>query len=481
MTKNNSSTDKNIFEPKQLKKERPIWINLIILAFPIAIYLLFQHLSSAIDFYIIKTNPRSNENIEGAITYLKQIKQVLNSIAIALGGAGVVLVSREYKQKNDQKAKQYANLSFVIAVLSSLIIFFIFYFGNLLPSPLGNIFLNKAFHPDGGKEYYNISLLTFVFITINAMFMGLERSKNKNSFVLFLNVFNIICRISISFVFKYTKGLDITIVHLALADLFSNLMISILAFYFMFHPKNDFQIQFHKLIFSKDIIKNTLKLSGILVIGKTTYVIGKKFINDMIIKFYGEVDGSEILKITGFVTIINGIFYCISQSFEDSESVMVSQNASLNKNKKTLKIFKNVFIITLITGIAGIFFNQFFGQKLLPFLTNKKIDNEKLKNFKEILFYEQMSLFTSVWASMIMIYIMSYKKNANIVLLLNILRIITRMCLLYIFHDYYTKIDIYTQFGLSTSLSNIIVLITTIALFMSFIKKQQIIELQTNK
>ncbi|AYJ01218.1 sodium transporter [Candidatus Phytoplasma ziziphi] len=472
MTKKNSSANKNIFEPKQFTKERSIWINLIILAFPISIYLLFQHLGSAIDFYIIQ-NPKSNNNVESAVAYMKQIKKVLQSIAIALGGAGVVLVAREYKQKNNQKAKQYANLAFVIAVFSSLIIFFIFYFGALLPAPLGNIFLKKEYHSDGGKEYYNISLLTFVFITINAMFIGLERSKNKNSFVLFLNVFNIICRISISFIFKHIKGLDITVVHLAWADLLSNFMISILAFYFMFHPKNDFQIQFHKLIFSKDIVKSILKLSGMLVIGKATYEIGKKFVNDMATDFYGR----DLLAITGFVTVINGIFYSISQSFEDAESVMVSQNAALNKNKKTLKIFKNIFIITLITGIAGVFLNQFFGEKLLPFLTNKDIKGEKLKNFKEILFYEQMSLFTSVWASMIMIYIMSYKKNANIVLLLNILRIITRMCLLWLFHEF-TEINDYTQFGLSTSLSNIIVLITTIALFISFIKKQQIIELQ---
>lgn len=107
----------------------------------------------------------------------------------------------------------------------------------------------------------------------------------------------------------------------------------------MFHPKNDFQIQFHKLIFSKKIVKTILKLSFILVIGKATYEIGKKFINDMVTNYYGK----ELLAITGFVTVVNGIFYSISQSFEDAELVMVSQRAKIDKNTNTLKIFKNVF------------------------------------------------------------------------------------------------------------------------------------------
>ena len=81
--------------PKSFK--RPIWINLIILTFPIAIYWLFQQLSISIDFYIIGSEPNSITNLDKTISYIAQIKKILQSISIALGGASVILVAREYK------------------------------------------------------------------------------------------------------------------------------------------------------------------------------------------------------------------------------------------------------------------------------------------------------------------------------------------------------------------------------------------------
>ncbi|MGL9687286.1 MAG: hypothetical protein ACQBVK_00535 [Candidatus Phytoplasma sp. TWB_XP] len=61
--------------PKSFK--RPIWINLIILTFPIAIYLLFQQLSVYIDFYIIGNQPDSSTNLDKTISYMVQIKKIL--------------------------------------------------------------------------------------------------------------------------------------------------------------------------------------------------------------------------------------------------------------------------------------------------------------------------------------------------------------------------------------------------------------------
>ncbi|MEZ0180078.1 MATE family efflux transporter ['Camptotheca acuminata' phytoplasma] len=455
------------------KKELPIWIQLIIASLPICLYLLFQHLGSAIDYYIIGGKP-DQKRLEGTIGYLKQIKKVLQSIAISLGGAGVVLVSREYKKNNKEKAKEYAVLVFFIASISALIIFLFFCLGNYIPFIGKKIFLKKDFWVDGGLEYYNISLITFVLITINSVFLGLERSKSKNFFVLFLNILNITARIVFSFAFKHMFGHNINMVHLAWADFFSNFIITLLAFYFMFNKKNEFRLEFSKLTFPKDVVHNILKLSGVLVIGKTTYDIGKKFINDMTTNYYGD----KLLGIVTLAAVVNGILYVVSQSFEDGQTALVSQQAEISKNQKTLKIFKNVFVITLIIGIIGVILNQYFGISLLEILNpaSKQFAQSEKDGFKTVLFFEQMSLFTSIWASMMMFYIMSYKKNANIVLLLNILRIITRIFLLWFFHEFCVSDDGYLSFGLSTSISNIVVLIVTTILFIQFIKQTKKIE-----
>lgn len=143
-----------------------------------------------------------------------------------------------------------------------------------------------------------------------------------------------------------------------------------------------------------------------------------------------------------------------------------------------------MFFITLIIGIIGVLSNIFCGKFFLSCLTKEaKLNDEEFKGFKIVLFFEQMSLFTSIWASMIMIYIMAYKKNANIFLWLNILRIATRMFCLWICHFYVGEllgINRYFQFGISTSLSNIIVLIVIIIFFIRFIKEHKKIELNQN-
>lgn len=449
-----------------------IWKNLIILSFPIAIYLLFQHLGSSIDYYIVG-DIKKTSNVDSTITYMKQIKKILQSIAIALGGTGVVLVAREYKKNNKILAKQYATLGFLLAVIISLFIILVFGLGVYLPSFLGDLFLSRKYHDDGGLLYYYLSLFTFVFITINSVFIGLERSKSKTKFVLFLNVLNITTRILLSFYYKYTLQDKVSVINLAIADLLSNFLISLIAFYFMMNPKNDFQLEFRNLTFPKDIIKTMLKLSGTLIIGKATYEIGKKFILDMTTDYWGK----ELVAMSGFVAVVNGICYAISQSFEDAQSAMVSQSASIESDKNTFKIFKNVFVITLILGIIGVILNKFFGEQLLHLLKpTKTFNKEEIKQFKEILFWEQTSLFTSVWASMMMGYILAYKKNANIFLLMNILRIILRMSFLWLLFKI-TKFDYFIssarKFGLSTFGSNTIVLLITLIIFVSFLKKNK--------
>ncbi|MFG6084450.1 MATE family efflux transporter [Candidatus Phytoplasma solani] len=463
--------------PKPNTFKGPIWKNLIILTFPIAIYLLFQHLSTSIDYFIIG-NPKKIANVDSTITYMKQIKKILQSIAISLGGAGVVLVAREYKKENKEKSKQYATLAFLLAVGISLFFLTVLALGVFLPKPLGDLFLKDNYHGDGGLLYYQLSLITFVFITINSVFIGLERSKDKTKFILILNVFLIITRIIISFIYKFAKEKDtVTVNDLALADLLSNLLITFIAFYCMFSPKNPFQLQFKGLTFPKKIILEMLKLSGILIIGKVTYEIGKKIILDMATNYYGK----ELVAISGLVAVVNGICYAISQSFEDSQSAMVAQSVACESDKKTFQIFKNVFVITLIIGIIGFLTNHFCGDNLLRALKpGKTFTNTESENFKIILFWEGTSLFTSIWASMMMGYILSYKKSANLIFWMNLLRVTLRIAILFCLH-YCSKISSAQQFGLSTFGSNVTVLIVTAIIFISFLRKNKIHSLKTQK
>ncbi|MBY7577063.1 sodium transporter, partial [Candidatus Phytoplasma sp. Tabriz.2] len=85
----------------------------------------------------------------------------------------------------------------------------------------------------------------------NAVFIGLERAKEKTRFVLILNICLIITRISISFAFKAIKQNQVNLIDLALADLIANLLLTLVTFYCMFSSKNIFKLQFKNLVFSK--------------------------------------------------------------------------------------------------------------------------------------------------------------------------------------------------------------------------------------
>ncbi|QTX02739.1 Na+ driven multidrug efflux pump [Candidatus Phytoplasma luffae] len=478
-----SITKKNYFFNPKDNFQGSILSNLICLSVPIAIFLLFQHLGTSIDFFIIGNPKDTVVNVDAAISYMKQIIKILQSIAIALGSAGVVLVAHEYKKENKEKSKQYATLAFLLAVIISLFFLIIFGLGVWIPG-LGGLFFRKEYHDDGGLNYYYLTLITFIFITINSVFISLERVKNKNRLIFILNILLITFRIIISFIYKFSKKEGtVTVIDLALANLLSNLLITFIAFYYMLNPTNPFQIQFKKLIFPKDIVQSMLKLSGTLIIGKATYEIGKKVIHDMITGYSKElkfINGLDLVAISGLVAVVNGIFYSISQSFEDSQTVMVSRSVSREDNSKTFKIFKNVFVISLIIGIIGFLSNYFFGERLLCFLkSSKEFSDSYIKTFKTILFWEGTSLFTSIWASIMMGYILSYNKNANLIFWMNLLRLILRIVILFVLHKYLSIEKTALQFGLSTFGSNMIVLIVITVIFFIFVRKNKFKNLQS--
>ncbi|XXP77579.1 MAG: MATE family efflux transporter [Lettuce witches'-broom phytoplasma] len=443
-----------------------IWKNLIVISIPVAIYLIFKHLTSAVDYFIVG-NPKTNINIDSAITFMKQIGRVFQAIAMGLGGAGVILVAQEYKKNNKEKTQEYVTLAFLFSIILSFLFSIVFYIGAIIPN--FDLFLAVKYRAEGGSLCYNIQLISFIFMTINVVFIGIERAKNKTRFVFFLNILNISTRVLLAFGYKWFREEGkVSIVDLQFANLFSDLLITFIAFYFMFfNKKNDTRLDFKKFKFSSEVFKKFSKLSGGLVVGKATYEAGKSVVNVLTTKFYEPA----LLGIAGLAALVNGIVYSLSQSFEDGQSVMVSQESSNQDSRKTLKIFKNVFVITTILGTFGILVNQFYGEKLLKFFKpTKNYSLEEMQGFKTILFYEQLSLFTSVWASMIMGYIISYNKSAKVSFWMNLLRVSLRISLLSLLF-LATDINHYTQFGWSTAGSNIIVLIFVTVIFVKFIKK----------
>ncbi|MBP3059487.1 sodium transporter [Texas Phoenix palm phytoplasma] len=461
MEKNNNS----------MNSKNYIFKNLFIIAFPIAIYLLFQNLQDSVDHFIIARYKVGN-SFSSNLAQLLQFQKTFIIISSCLGTVSVVLISREYS-KNINKSRQYASLIFLISVFIGLFLFFIFFFGrNFIILKIARMSKDILIK---GAQYYNVMLFSFLCVIINSIFISLERIKGNKKFVLFLNILIIFTKIVISYFLGIYFKEKITISHLSFSTLISNLIITIMAFYFMFSKENNLRIEIKNISFSKKIIKEIFKLTIILCIGKATYSMGKVWVNSLSSSYYGN--DSDIMSVIGLIAGVNGICYSISSAFDEAQSVMISKCAGTKNYKQSFKIFYVVLIITFCIGILGFMTSHFFGQDIMYFLYKKdKLSFSKINAFQVILYFETTSLFTSVWASNMLTYMTSFYKKVNFVLFMNILRIICRLFCLFIFN----QISLFSflsgkpsSFGLSILISNLFVLIITFLLFIFQIKKKK--------
>ena len=441
---------------------------ILMICIPLMLYQFFNSFYNIID-QIMATNIQSNA--VSTIGVISQLKNSVSAFGAGIAGGGGVLVARYYGSGElDHAKKAGANMLF-ISVLVSLIIL-------VLLIPLSYPILKIAQTPDINQStiiYFILCLIELIFISINNVFIGLEKIKGNSKKILFLNVGMLLTKLALNYVFVYIIKVD-TIIYLEISTIIGQSLLFIIGVFVMFGNKNMLQIKIKNMKPKKLYIIPIIKLAIPIFLGKFVMNLGKAVVNAMCGLYYNATtDG----MITGALAVSNNLSGLVTSPisvYEEGQSTIVSQNIGNRNLKRTIKTFKTTLLVVLVLCTIGfilvrfVFLDQL--TQLFSITKNKTSDSGMEMSYliKEIFFYDSLSIPALGLTSCLLGLLYGYGKTF-LSGILNGSRILIRIVSLAICHG--VGID-YHAAGISMGISNILIgILSLVALiiFMVDLKK----------
>jgi len=467
-----------ILENKQLLRRKRIlsgnlWKTVLIIIAPLALYQLFNSFYSLIDAAICA---QISTSAQTKVVAINQIKSTISAFGAGLAAGGAVIVSRQYGAGNLKEAKHNAsNMLFMSLVLSAILC--------LIIIPLAYPILLMCAVPDAGSSdvilYFSLQLVELIFVSINNVFIGLEKAKGNSKIILILNLFVLIIKIGLTVAFVF--GFDLkNIIFVELATIIAQALLTFIGLYIMFGKDNILKIEFKMLLPKKEYVLPILKLSIPIFLGKFVMSLGKVIVNSMCGHFWNSYEsdvviGSLIVGTLGVSNNMCGLITSPTNSFEEGESTIVSQNLGNKNMKRSIKAFVVTLIYVSIVSFLGYFLMRFvFINQLIELFSSPDENVEIYKNMvKEIFVWDSLSIPSLGITAAVLGLLYGYGQT-RLSTILNLSRIGSRIIILLIFHSVAPDMSPTLCAGVSMGISNIIILlISTIFLiiFMIRIKK----------
>ena len=178
--------------------------------------------------------------------------------------------------------------------------------------------------------YFIVQIFTTGFMTINSVFIGLEKAKANTRKILILNIIIMTIKLILSVIFVY--GFDLGIVWLSVATMSAQACLTLFAFLILFNKNNIFKISFAEMRLKWAYVWPNLKLSLPIFLGKFIFSTGRVIINAMA-AFYGTtvVAFSVAQKIGG------GGGAQLALVVEEAVPTVISQNLGAGKMDRAKK------------------------------------------------------------------------------------------------------------------------------------------------
>ena len=339
---------------------------LLYLSLPIIIYNGFNYFYTVIDGAIVSKKV-SNDAVS-SVYFFDQIKNMISSIGLGLATGGSVLIARMYGANKIEDAKKATNSIFWLNILISLIVIVI-----VVPLAKPILILSNASEAqiNNGLGYFIVQVLNLLLVSMNTYYMGIERVKGNTLRLFYLNLLVIVIKIGLTFV--VVSFPNPTTTHVALATLAAQFVLFVVSLFIMGSKKNSLRLTFKidKSIFSKELLKPTLKISFPIFLGKFIFSFGKVIVSSMSKNFYGDaIIGA--LGIAGTMGGLSSIFY---NSVADVEISMMSQSFANDDYKRGFEIVKKTFIsVLIVTSITMIFLTIFYDSVVKIFINEETTD-----------------------------------------------------------------------------------------------------------
>lgn len=450
-----------------------IWKTIVAICMPLMIYQAFNSWYTVADQIIAAS---ISADAQSAIASIAQIRNTISAFGAGLAAGGGVLVARYYGAGQVHDARSVASNLLLLALILSLIL-------SLIVIPLAYPILKLCqIAPASieiGQNYFRLQMLELAFVGINNVFIGLEKAKGNSKSVLWLNLGVVIVKLGLTCLFVYGFNLK-DIVYVELATIIGQGLLMVVGIYIMFRKNNILRMSFRLMKLKRKYVLPIISLSLPIFLGKFVMNLGKVIVNGMCGAYWNDfesetVKGSLIVGTLGISNNMSGLITSPTNSFEEGESSIVSQNIGNKNMKRALNVFKKTFILATIVSVLGWILMRFVLINPLTDLftaVSNKADESNMEIFKnmirEIFVYDSLSIPALGIAAAVLGLLYGFGQT-KLSTIFNLSRIGSRIVILYIFHLTPLKDNPTLCAGLAMGISNCIILLMSIIFLIGFL------------
>ena len=279
-----------------------------------------------------------------AVSALSQITLMITAIGSGLAVGGCIKISEAYGRGDYDAVRTRVATVYAMVVTVGVVVVAVLV-------PFAEVFLRLLNTPEAliaeGAGYFRVEILSLVVTFFNTAYIAIERSRGHAKKILWLNLLNIVVKLSLSALFVYV--LDAGVMMIAAATLISQGMILLYALWSMPRDEGAFRFSPRNLRLRKDTTLPILNLAYPISAEKMLFAAGKVIVNSMS-GVYGELTVGAL----GISNNIGGLTTGWHAGLLDGASALISQNRGAGDHRRPLQLYYRLVLLDMLVGAAGI-------------------------------------------------------------------------------------------------------------------------------
>lgn len=314
-----------------------MWKVILHIGIPLALY---QSLTQLFKIFDSLMAAHISAEAVSTISYLSQINLSLAALGGGLAIGASIKISQAYGAGDFNLVKKQVSTLFALCSMLSIALLAILI-------PLAPQFLRLAKTPENfiadGTIFFILELIGMVLSFFNNIYIAIERARGNSKRILFLNIFIIIIKLSLTALFVYVLKSGINM--LSVATIISQAALLIAAVVNLNQKGNAFGFSLSSISLTRNIVAPMLTLSFPVIIEKMAFSLGKVVINSM-----STVYGDLTVGAMGISNNIGGFTTSPQNGFQEGGSAIISQSLGAGEPQRALQAFKRVLLINIGIG-----------------------------------------------------------------------------------------------------------------------------------
>lgn len=442
---------------------------ILIICLPLALYSFFNSCYTILDQVICAKISTVAQN---AVSSISQIKNAISTFGAGLAAGGGVLVSRLYGAGKVKDAKNASsNLFFLSIIVSGILMLFLI----PLAEPIMRLCQVAEDSIKIGVGYFRLQLLELAFVSLNSVFIGLEKAKGNSKIIFKLNILVLFIKLGATCLFIFGFNLK-DIIYVELATIIGQVTLTGIGLFYLFNKNNIIKLSFSMMLPKSEYLIPILKLSVPIFIGKFIMSMGKVVVNGMCGNYWNIATDGLIVGTLGVSNNMCGLITSPTNCFEEGESSIVSQNIGNKNIKRALRTFyKTLIVVCIISSIGYLLMRFVLVDQMIEWFTSDDVKSDAYKQMvKEIFVWDSLSIPSLGVTAAVLGLLYGFGKTA-LSTVLNFSRIGSRIVILFILHNTSLNNNPTLCAGLSMGISNCIILTVSLiflAIFLIGLKKK---------